>query len=69
MTNKAELSIREAAEALCVDQMLVRIADIALKSKEVKYNHYCRRKYLNKAKYAQHSKEPHYLADRTKTHI
>ena len=39
MTDQAECTIREAAEALNDNQMLVRLAGIDLKSKEVKYHH------------------------------
>ena len=68
MTEQAVVTIEKAAEDLNDNQMLVRIAGIDLKSKEVKYHHSCKRDYLNQARSSQQYAEAQQSAARTVSH-
>ena len=48
-TESAEISIKEAANALQDDNMLAKTAGIDFVAKEVKYHHSCKSLYLKSA--------------------
>ena len=49
--NSSEKNIKDAANALCDTQLLVKIGNIEFSAKEVKYHNDCKRSYLHKATY------------------
>ncbi len=65
ITDKAEVSIKEAANVLQDHMMLARLAGVNLKSKEVKYRRSYRKHYLNRATTVN---RPHEVSNRSHTH-